>query len=148
MSSGKYVRFHSPEYIADEIEFLIDKYEINAVNILDDMFAVSKQRAVSICEMFIRRGLHKIIKYNVNLRADSVDEGLLRILKRSGCINVVYGCESGSDHALKLMRKNTTVAKNREAIELTKRAGITCDVNILIGIPGESEEDITNTILF
>lgn len=148
LTSGKYVRFHSPEYIANEIEFLIDKYGINAVNILDDMFAVSKKRAVSICETFIKRGLHKRIKYNVNLRADSADEDLLRILKRSGCINVVYGCESGSEHALKLMKKNTTVAKNMEAIESTKRAGITCDVNILIGIPGETEEDITNTISF
>lgn len=148
LTNGKYVRFHSPEYIADEIEFLIDKYGINAVNILDDMFAVNKKRAISICEMFIKRGLDKRIKYNVNLRADSVDEDLLQILKRSGCINVVYGCESGSEHTLKLMKKNTTVAKNMEAIEATKRAGITCDVNILIGMPEETEQDIVDTIRF
>lgn len=148
LSHGKYVRFHSSEYIADEIEFLIDRYGINAINILDDMFAINKKRAISICEMFINRGLHKKIKYNVNLRVDSVDAELLEILKESGCINVVYGCESGSEYTLKLMKKNTTVAKNIEAIELTKKGGITCDVNILIGMPGEREDDIIKTINF
>jgi len=147
-TGGRYARFHSPEYIANEIEFLIDKYGINAVNILDDMFAISKERAISICETFIKRGLHKKIKYNVNLRADSADVRLLEMLKDSGCINVVYGCESGSEHTLRLMKKNTTVAKNMEAIELTKKAGITCDVNILIGMPGEEEKDIIETINF
>ena len=146
--NGKYTRFHSPEYIANEIEFLIDRYRINAINILDDMFAINKKRAISICEMFIGRGLHKKIKYNVNLRVDSVDAELLKILKESGCINIVYGCESGSEHTLKLMKKNTTVYKNIEAIELTKKAGITCDVNILIGIPGETEDDLIETINF
>lgn len=145
IANGKYVRFHSPEYIADEIGFLIEEYKINAINILDDMFAINKKRAISICEMFVKRGLHKKIKYNVNLRVDSVDAELLDMLKESGCINVVYGCESGSDHTLKLMKKNTTVAKNVEAIELTKKAGITCDVNILIGMPGETEDDLLKT---
>lgn len=148
VSEGRYARFHSPEYIAGEIECLIDKYGINGINILDDMFAINKNRAMSICETFIKRGLHKKIKYNVNLRVDSADRDLLEILKESGCINVVYGCESGSAHSLKIMNKNTTVAKNIEAIKITKKVGITCDVNILIGLPGEKAEDIRETINF
>ncbi len=145
---GKNVRLHSPEYIADEIEYLISKYNINAINILDDIFAINKQRAISICKTFIRRGLHKKIKYNINLRVDTVDMELLDILKKSGCVNIVYGCESGSQDTLKIMNKHTTVMGNMATIKATKRAKITCDVNILIGMPGEKEKNILETIKF
>ncbi len=147
-NKGRFLRFHSPEYVIKMIKHLADNYKIKGLLFAEDIFSLDRENMKKICNLLIKQGLHKKIKYAVNLRVDTIDEELLRLLKKSGCVRAIYGFESGSDRVLKIMNKMTTLEQNLKAVKLTKEAGITCEASILIGAPGEKEEDLKKTLKF
>ncbi len=145
---GKYFRIHSPEYIIREIEHLVETYGIEGVFFLDDMFSINKARALSISRKLIQSGLNRRIKYIVQTRVDAVDDELMQALRDSGCFQLIFGCETGSNETLKRMNKKSNVDKNLDAIRLSQKYRINCTVNIMVGTPGETEGDIIETIKF
>lgn len=71
--------------------------------------------------------------------------GLLNKMKKAGCKVISYGLESGSDNVLKLMRKGYTSESAERVIRDTFRAGIYTIFNIIVGYPGETEDDFNET---
>lgn len=146
--NGKYFRANSPDYIIKEIQHLHDNYNIGGIMILDDMFSLDKNRAISICEKLIETGLSKKIKYIAQTRIDSVDDKFMQALKDSGCFQLILGCESGSNETLKRMQKKLTVEQSLNTIKLAHKYNVNSSVNILIGTIGETEGGFLKTIQF
>jgi len=142
------IRFNSPERVIEEVEHLIDTYHIKGLNFLEDAFFTDKVRARRICELFIEKGLNKKIVWGVLLRSDMATDETLKILKDSGCVQINYGFESGSQRVLDLMNKGTTVEQNLKAAELTRKHGMRIFGNFMVGIPGETKEDMLMTFDF
>lgn len=145
-------RFHSPEHVIREIEFLIEKYKVEAVKIMDDTFTINKDRARKICEMIIEKGINEKIAFGIQSRTDQIkeeDRNFLKLLKEANCVEIGFGFESGSPRILKFLKANTTtVEDNSRAIMLTKEAGIGIFGNFMIGAVGETVEDIKMTVDF
>ena len=141
----KKYRFRSAEHVMAEFENL-KKRGIKSVHIQDDAFTAHKNRCLEIADALIKG------KYNFELkvrsRVNSIDEEILKKLKKAGVKQIIYGIESGSQKMLNSMNKKTTVEMNKKAIELTKRVGIDCYAEIMIGMPGETKETIDETISF
>ncbi len=72
----------------------------------------------------------------------------LRKLKKAGFCHVSYGLESGNPKILRLMRKGFELKTAEEVIKNTYQLGIHTTVNIVVGFPGETEEDILITADF
>jgi len=142
------VRFHSHLRVINEIQELIDKWQVEAVYFAEDMFLSSKSRAREVLSLFEKNGLGKKIKWFAQVRPDVVDEELLTLMKRNGCAGVEYGFESGSNRILSLMGKQTTAEKNLDVVRITKKAKMRLQANIIAGYPGETEEDFKKTISF
>ncbi|MFH0924770.1 MAG: radical SAM protein [bacterium] len=145
---GKKVRFHSVEHVIQEVEELIDEYKVEGIYFAEDMFLSDKKRAHQICDAFINRDLNKKIVWCAQLHVNAVDVSLLEKMKSAGCIQVEYGFESGSQLTLDRMNKKSTVEKNIEIAQLTKRVGLRVLANIIVGMPEETEEDFFKTISF
>ena len=145
---GKGVRFQSAGLVIEEIERLVVDYSIEGLYFADDMFDIKKERAAQICEGLIKNNLHRKIRWNAQLRANSMDIGLLKLMKRAGCIRVDVGFESGSQKTLDIINKRTTVAQNYRAAELLHQAGIQVHANMIVGLPGEEMEDLNSTRAF
>ena len=101
---------------------------------------------MEIADSLIRGGYDFDLK--VRSRVNSIDEEMLRKLKKAGVKQIIYGFESGSQKMLDSMNKKTTVEMNKKAVDLTKKAGIACYGEIMIGMPGETRETINETISF
>ncbi|MER7359985.1 B12-binding domain-containing radical SAM protein [Nonomuraea dietziae] len=125
-----------------ELAHLIDAYGIEGFAIVDDNFIVNKAKVADICTHIADLGL----RWSALSRVDTVDQALLETMAASGCIEIKYGMESGSERLLKAMRKNTTQAKIRAAVEMTSAAGISAKVFIIHGYPGENTETTRETI--
>ncbi|MFD8559661.1 B12-binding domain-containing radical SAM protein [Streptosporangium canum] len=125
-----------------ELTHLIDTYDIGGFAIVDDNFIVNKAKVTDICDHITDLNL----RWSALSRVDTVDQPLLEAMAASGCIEIKYGMESGSERLLKAMRKNTTQAKIRAAIEMTAKAGIQAKVFIIHGFPGENTETTRETI--
>ena len=145
---GRGVRFISPELVIEEIDKLIKDYKIEGLYFADDIFDINKDRAMSICQKLIDKNIHKKIYWNAQLRANSMDKDLLKLMKEAGCIRVDVGFESGSQKTLDKINKRTTVSQNYMAAKLLHEAGIQIHANIIVGIPGEDLEDLNRTKLF
>lgn len=143
---GRRFRARSPKNVVDEIEELMNKYKIRSFEIVDDNFTVDKKRAMEIAEEIIKRGLK--IWWTCGSRVDLVSRDLLEVMKRAGCGLIYYGIESGSERVLSILRKGITLEQAKSAIRWAKEVGMEVVGSFIIGVPGETKEDVMKTIRF
>jgi anaerobic magnesium-protoporphyrin IX monomethyl ester cyclase len=136
------IQYRSGKSARIELEHLIDAYGIQGFAIVDDNFIVNKPKVGDICDHI--KGLS--LCWSALSRVDTVNPPLLAKMAASGCIEVKYGMESGSETLLKAMRKNTTRNKIRAAIHATTDAGIAAKVFVIHGFPGENDQTTDETI--
>ena len=92
---GKKWRGRSPENVVDEIEQLVHTYHVKRIDFTDENMTLNKKRMETICDLIVKRGLD-IEWYTPNgVRADTLDENLLRKMKASGCKKIRVAPESG-----------------------------------------------------
>jgi radical SAM superfamily enzyme YgiQ (UPF0313 family) len=96
----------------------------------------------------IKRRKLDIMFHIMGTKVETVDEKLLQALKGAGCFFIEYGFESGSQKMLDVMEKKVTVARNLEAARATKAAGLFTVPTIVLGMPGETDETVRETIEF
>lgn len=149
LTMGRNFRPRSPENVVAEMKYLHNNFRINRFEINDDCFAFDLKRAERICDLITENGLD--IKYELynGIRADNVNEELLKKMKKSGCVFISYGAESGNQEILnKYIRKNLDLHKVVEAVNLSNKVGIRNSVNFIIGHPGETYEKAMETLKF
>ena len=107
----------------------------------DDNFTANKKRVFDICA-----GLDGSFTWWCQGRAESLDEEICRELYRAGCRKIILGIESFSQETLDRNNKYTTVAKMIRGIETVERSGIQTFCLFLVGLPGDTEKDVNETI--
>jgi len=144
---GNIWRPHSVKRVVDEIAYLVERYHIKQLDILDDNFTFDAKRAGEVLDC-----LAKNFKLKVNLqngiRIDRTDKDLLFKMKKAGVFRIAFGVESAN---LEVQRKAGKVIDLEKAVELTRFArslGIVTYGFFMIGLPGESAESIKETIDF
>ena len=144
---GKNVRFHSAEYVADEITMLVNDFEIREIKINDDTFNLSENRIFKIFDILKKRGIN--IPWSCNLRVDTVkDKRFLRAIKDMGCWLIRPGLESGNQEVLDGLKKGITIEQSKQVCNWAKEAGLKIQASFIIGSPLDTEETILETINF
>ncbi len=145
--TGSYFRVRQPGIVVEEMEILVRKYGARGIRFEDNDLCGDRKNLVAICELIIKKGLHRI-PWRCAARADSVDEELLGLMASAGCVDIIYGVEFGDQEILKRSCKGLDKAKIKEIFELTRRLGIQADASFILGLPGETRRSIENTIDF
>lgn len=140
---GKKFRARSAKSVVDEIEECT-KMGIYGFLVYDDTFTVNRDRVIEICDELRRRKLH--IEWDIRARVDTVDEQVLKRLKMAGCRGIHYGVEAGTEKILRALNKRITISKTKETFSLTKKAKISTLGYFMIGNPGETRQDILETL--
>ena len=147
LSMGRRFRPRSPENTVEEIVYWYEKgwkrFDIN-----DDCFNLDPQRAIRICDLILERGLKISYQLYNGIRADRLTKELLKRMKKSGCNFLSYGCESGNDEILKVIKKGLTLEQVRQAVAWSNEVGIRNSVNFIIGHPYETYQTAMETIDF
>ncbi|MFH1521957.1 MAG: radical SAM protein [archaeon] len=142
---GKRITFRSVPNFLKEVNQVISQYGIKNFLFYDDVFTFNKNgRLKEITESLKKLG----VTYRCNARAGVNNYREFKMLSDSGCEEIAFGIESGSESQLKRMGKGTSLAKNHQAIKDAKRAGIITKAYLISGFPGETEESINETIKF
>ncbi|MBI2910208.1 MAG: B12-binding domain-containing radical SAM protein [Chloroflexi bacterium] len=137
------VRFRSAASMLDEFEQVVRDWEIDFMKFSDDTFTLSKKLVMEFCEEKLRRGINT--EWGCNIRVDTTDEEMLRIMYRAGCREVWAGVESGSPRILEDMQKRITPEQVRRTFKVARDVGLFRRAYILLGMPNESLEDIRLT---
>ena len=143
---GRRFRARSPKNVVDELEWLRDSYKADAFSFYDDTFTFDRKRALEICREIKSRKID--LPWDCRTRVDKVSEELLAEMKDADCQLIHFGVESGSQKMLNIMKKGTTVEQNEKAIRLTKKAGISFAISVVVGYPGETPELLKQTLNF
>ncbi len=144
--SGKRLRLRSPVNIIDEIEECVKVYGINNFFFRADTFTMQKKWVLEITREIEERDFK--IQYAVNSRVDTIDEEMVKALKRSGCFLISLGVESGNKESLNLIKKGTTLEQGEESVYLLKKYGIKSYLFFMIGFPWEDKKDIEETVKY
>jgi len=140
------VRGRSPENIVAEMKERI-RHGTREMFFTDDAATINKKRVIEMCEIMRREGLK--LKFHMITRVDYLNEEVVRALKMAGCRSLMLGIESGNERI-----RNESIGKRLkdEAIftgmALLRKYNIQTDLFFMIGHPGETEDDIRQSIEF
>lgn len=142
------IRVRNIKNVLDEIEKLIRDYGAQEIHIWDDNFATIRKRVFELRDGIRQRGISVKFAFPSGLRADFLDRELLLALKDMGTYSISLGIESGNQKILQNVKKNIKLEKFREVLQLTKEIGIETWGFFMFGFPGETEENMRETINF
>ena len=142
---GAGIRYWSPELIIGQIDLLVNKYSVKNIKIPDEMFILSEQHVMGICDLIIERG------YDLNIwayaRVDTVKDRYLEKLKRAGFNWLALGVESGSKYVRDGVEKGRfndfDIVKVTEKI---KENGIYIIANYIFGLPDDTTQSMQETL--
>lgn len=139
-------RFRSAQNVADEIEYLIEKYGSKGIRFRDDNFTVNKGRVIELCREIKKRKLD--FEWMCESRVDLVSEDLLKEMVSVGCRGMWFGFESGSQKVLDYLNKGFTLSDAEKAVKICKKFGLTIGGTFMLGLPNETKEDVRKTLGF
>jgi anaerobic magnesium-protoporphyrin IX monomethyl ester cyclase len=140
------LRFHSADYVVDEIDNLINNRNANLIQIWDDLFTINIPRLI---ELKAKLKLNKKIKFNCQPRPNLINDGLCKVLKDMNITIGIFGFESGSDKVLGYLKRNTvTVQQNMDAVRMFRKHKIGVQGSVVLGSPNETIQDMYKTLDF
>jgi radical SAM superfamily enzyme YgiQ (UPF0313 family) len=147
-TGGKTFRRRDPIKVADEYEYLVDRYGVKQIGFIDPIFPLVKKDLKPFCEEIVKRGLDKKCVWLSETRADRLDEETTEMMYEGGCRRVLMGIESGSDLLLGNVNKTLTTNMVRIGVANAHKAGIQSVGLFMLGLPGETPEMSKQTIEF
>ncbi len=136
----------SPENVLEHILYFKKIHGIKSLRFIDDTFTAVPSRVIKICKLMIEHNVN--LKWTCLSRADTLDEEMLVWMKKAGCVRLAIGVESGSQRMLDLLDKGVNIKAALESILRAKKMGFEIMTFYLVGVPGETEEDIDLSIEF
>ncbi len=141
---GQTHRRRSFTSVADEVEWIVDRYQPEMVWYADDVFTIHRGWTLSFAREMKERGLR--IPFECITRADRLDDSVADALASLGCFRVWIGSESGSQRILDSMKRGVKVEQVQKAVGLVQARGIEAGMFLMWGYEGEQIEDIEATV--
>ncbi len=141
---GRKMRYFSINRVKEDFKLLRDKYHAKILVFQDDHFVADKNRALEIIGIVKELNLRAVFQNGLALYA--LDRNMLEALKSAGVDQLLLSVESGSSRVLKeIMHKPLDLSVVKRVADDCRELGIYTNVNILIGLPGETKKDIEDT---
>ena len=160
---GRKIRSLSVERAIENIRYLVKNYGARGVYFLDSVFTVRRDFIMKLLKELQHQDFK--ISFACNARADQLDIELLTELKKTGCWMIQVGIESGNIKSLELIKKASyssafkpdpndpngrpyLLNKYEQEIRNCQKLGIQVMASYILGLPGETIEDVETTISF
>jgi len=143
---GSACRAFSPQRVIDEIQHMTETYGTRGIYFVGDNFSINKKRTSDICRLIKANDID--VSWTCETRADLLSRELLSEMKSAGCETIFFGVESGSPKIQKKLNKGIDLQDVVKAFELCRIAGIQTVTSFMLGIPGETVEDMNLSFEF
>jgi anaerobic magnesium-protoporphyrin IX monomethyl ester cyclase len=138
------IRRRSVENVMKEIAYLVDCYRLDGIYFHDETFTINYEWVKNLCQELKPLNL----RWGCQTRVNLVSDELLKIMQSAGCIQIDFGIESASKRVLKSIKKGTTPEQAIIALELARRNNIKSFASFMVGLPGETEDDLMENVNF
>ena len=147
---GQTMRWRSTDHIMSEIENDVRDFKIGEIQFDDDTITVNKKNLYALCDRLAKLGLPWCTpsgtKVNYHLKEQAY---MYQKMADSGAYQITLACESGVQRVLdKIIKKNLPLETICPAIERAKKAGLLVHTFWILGFPGETYEEMQQTVDF
>ena len=142
------ITFRSSRNVLDEIDYLVKRYGIRQLDVLDDNFAFDKKRMHEILDGIIGGNYNLAINMQSGIRTELLDESLLDKMKKAGVYKLAFGIESADKNVLATCHKRINLDKVRDIAHLAKSKGFLVYGFFIVGLPDETEEAFERTLKY
>jgi len=147
IAQGKKWRARSADNVVAEIKYLIDRFGMRGLLFRDPEFTVDNSRVAAICEQILEKKLS--FSWRCETRIDTVNEELLTLMARAGCVGINFGVESVNDKVLEGAGRKKIAPKDiLEQVDTCKRLGIDTFCFFIIGLPDDDAETVLDNVDF
>ncbi|RLC35511.1 hypothetical protein DRH14_00810 [Candidatus Shapirobacteria bacterium] len=139
----------SAKAVVKDWQRLYKKYGIDSIAVYDSNFFVDEKRVARICKLLIKKKI-KIKWGNANGRVGQLarySPETWKLMKRSGCVMILTGAESGSQQALDFIDKDMKVEEIIKFTKLCKKYGIKILYSFLVGLPWSKKAEENQTFI-
>jgi radical SAM superfamily enzyme YgiQ (UPF0313 family) len=139
-------RLKSPARVIEQMRAIHRTYGNTRFDLIHDMFTVDRKRVVEFCEALLASG--EQFQWHCSARTDCMDEELIALMARAGCVSIFFGIETGSARLQRLVDKNLDLREAASCVACAARQGIDTTVSLITGFPNETKKDLRDTVDF
>lgn len=140
---GRGVRRRTVDNVMLEVKELVERYRLDTLYFIDDTFTLNRDWVRQFCERLMADGYR--IAWGCQAHVETVEEDMLRLMKKAGLVQLDMGVESGSDRVLKALKKHSNADAVRRAFAIARKVGVRTMASFVLGSPEETWEDIEDT---
>lgn len=141
---GKTHRRRAPRAVAEEAEWIMNRYQPEMLWYADDVFTIHPGWLFEYAQEMKRRGLR--VPFECITRADRLNNRIAETLAELGCFRVWIGSESGSQRVLDAMERGVKIEQVQQAVAWCKANGMQTGMFLMWGYEGEDLADIEATV--
>ena len=138
------VRHRSMEHIKKEIDYILGNKPVKALKVFDSTFTSSKEHVENFCKLIKPYNL----LWECEIRADSVNRDLLKLMKEAGCYYVDIGLETTAENLLVKIGKRITLQQIEDVLQWCKELGIKTKLFLIFGLLDQTMEECKNDLTF
>ena len=143
---GSKCRAFSAPRVVEELNILVSEYGTKGIYFVGDNFTINKKRTIELCNAIKKEKLD--LQWVCDTRVDLISRDLVKEMKTAGCRTIWFGVESGSARVLKKINKQITLQQALAAFKLCKEEDVRTASSFMLGLPGETVEDMKATYKF
>ena len=144
-------RWPTPEYAVNNVKLLKEKFDVDFISILDENMTSNLKWTKEFCDLYVKEGLDKTVKWGTLGDAPSVavKPEIITVMRDSGCSYISFGFESASDKVLNEdIQKGQVRAHLQKTVDTLKDAKMTPITTFMIGNMHENINDLMETVDF
>lgn len=146
---GEKYRIRSVGNVIQEMKLLRKQYNVEEIIFEDDNVTANPKRAKQLFSSMIKEGFNYIWDTPNGVGVWSIDEQIIDLMKQSGCINLNFPIESGSQHVIdNIINKPVNLTKVKQLVEHCKKINLDYSFFLVIGMPGEKIKDMWKSFHF
>ena len=130
--------------IITEMKYLLDRGNTDLFLFQDEYFLASPERAKDFSRKLIASGLN--VRWKAFGRVNLIDREAMELMAESGCVEIRYGIESGSEEVLKRVEKGFNLEKAIEVVSESSRVFPSVDTFFIWGFPFETMEQFYQSV--
>ena len=143
---GHRLRCRSGVNLSQEVQLLQDRYGIKEICFYDDTFTANRREVRAFCHAI--QEMHLDLTWSCFSRVDTFNADTFRLMKETGCHQVMYGVETYNREILKNINKKVDPQAAAGVIQATKEIGMEVRAAFMLGNPGETEETMEENLRY
>lgn len=143
---GNRLRCRSGLNLSQEVKLLQDRYGIKEICFYDDTFTANRREVRAFCHAI--QEMHLDLTWSCFSRVDTFNADTFRLMKETGCHQVMYGVETYNREILQNINKKVDPQAAAGVIQATKEIGLEVRAAFMLGNPGETEATLEENLRY